>query len=57
LRRRSEKGVLARLIDTLVKLIGDEELAFLLSRVRVISSLEDRGKSGGGTTRNGDIDA
>jgi len=47
----------ARFVDAYVKLIGVEKFAFLLSRVRKISSLENRGKRSDGTTRDGDIDA
>jgi len=53
----SVNGSVARFIDADVKFIGVEELALLLARVRIVSSLENGSKSSGSTTINGDVDA
>jgi len=50
-------GVIARLVDTLVKLIGVEKLALVLAGVRIIASFENRSESSRRTSTNGDVDA
>jgi len=53
----SVNGSVAGFIDADVKFIGVEELALLLARVRIVSSLENGSKSSGSTTIYGDVDA